>query len=77
MNDNVSRRVMAEVLKQQEQAERLASRITNETDGDKAAESLLSLLGLLKNGKSANEAVPELFHVTFLLQRALAAVNIW
>lgn len=60
MNDNASRRVMTEVLGTQglkRQVERLASRITYETDGDKAAELLLSLLGLLKNGKSANEAV--------------------
>ena len=41
---------MTEVMERQ--VDRLASRLSNEMDGDKTAESLLSLLGLLKNGKS-------------------------
>ena len=41
---------MAEVLKRQ--IEQLTGRLSHETDGDKAAQSLLSLLGLLKNGKN-------------------------
>ena len=43
---------MTEVLERQ--VDRLASRLSNETDGDKRAESLLSFLGLLKNGKQAH-----------------------
>lgn len=39
----------AEVLERQ--VEQLASHLSNEMDGDKTAESLLSLLGLLKNSK--------------------------
>lgn len=54
---------MVEVLERQ--IERLAGHIANETDSDKAAESLLSLLGLLKNGKSTNKVVPEKLSVTF------------
>lgn len=46
---------MAEVLIRK--VEQLASPISNETDGDKTAESLLNLLGLLKNGKRANEII--------------------
>lgn len=42
---------MTEVIERQ--VDRLASRISDETDGDKTAESLLSLLGLLKNGKTS------------------------
>jgi len=34
-----------------QQVDGLADRLTTETDGDKTAELLLSLFGLLKNGK--------------------------
>ena len=63
LHDSIIRRVMVEVLERQ--VERLTGHIANETDGDKAAESLLSLLGLLKNGKSTNKVVPEKLSVTF------------
>ena len=43
---------MAEVINQQ--VNTLAGRLSDETDGDKTAESLLRLLGLLKNGKTSN-----------------------
>ena len=64
---------MAEVLKGQ--IEQLTSRLSNETDGDKAAQKLLSLLGLLKNGKS--ESINILAAVNELLQLTPGAPTSW
>lgn len=38
----------------EQQVDRLATRLSSKLDGDKPAESLLSLLGLLKNGKKTD-----------------------